>query len=221
MYALEISYPTLREADQPCRYGPIFLGVVINILLYGIMTTQTYLYFATFRNDRLWMKVFVGVLFVADTANTVFDTVFLYERLIANYSTRKLTIPHSWTLIRLRCVPCVAVGGLATAIACGIVTQFQEFHKFQSVVIVWLVGAAVADVAIAIALVSHLRTHRTGFVATDDIITRLTRMTVSTGAITAVCATVDLIAFLASTSGLHLVFNMPLAKLYTNSLLSS
>lgn len=57
--------------------------------------------------------------------------------------------------------------------------------------------------------------------------------------ITALCAIVDLIAFLASVScrlstklechlpiftqpgGIHLVFNLPLAKLYTNSLMSS
>ncbi len=30
-------------------YGPIFVGVVFNILLYGIMITQTYLYFNTYR----------------------------------------------------------------------------------------------------------------------------------------------------------------------------
>ena len=30
-------------------YGPIFIGVVFNIALYGIMITQTYLYFNVYR----------------------------------------------------------------------------------------------------------------------------------------------------------------------------
>ena len=31
------------------RYGPIFVGVVFNILLYGIMITQTFLYFTVYK----------------------------------------------------------------------------------------------------------------------------------------------------------------------------
>ena len=32
-----------------CSYGPIFVGMVFNVLLYGIMITQTYLYFNVYR----------------------------------------------------------------------------------------------------------------------------------------------------------------------------
>ena len=31
------------------RYGPIFVGVIFNVLLYGIMITQTYLYFNVYK----------------------------------------------------------------------------------------------------------------------------------------------------------------------------
>lgn len=31
------------------RYGPIFVGVVFNIVLYGIMITQTFLYFSMYK----------------------------------------------------------------------------------------------------------------------------------------------------------------------------
>ena len=74
---------------------------------------------------------------------------------------------------------------------------------------------------------------------------RFDSVTVQTGLITALCAIIDLVLFLVSVSprvhlppasrvdrplppllspqptGLHLIFNLPLAKLYTNSLLSS
>lgn len=31
------------------RYGPIFVGVMFNIVLYGIMITQTFLYFTMYK----------------------------------------------------------------------------------------------------------------------------------------------------------------------------
>ncbi len=36
-------------SDRMRRYGPIFVGVVFNILLYGIMITQTFLYFTVYK----------------------------------------------------------------------------------------------------------------------------------------------------------------------------
>jgi hypothetical protein len=50
----------------------------------------------------------------------------------------------------------IAVSGIATAVACGIVTQFIEFQKFKVVVILWLGFAALCDVLIAISLVTLL-----------------------------------------------------------------
>lgn len=71
------------------------------------------------------------------------------------------------------------------------------------------------------ALVYTLRKSRTGFAGTDDIVSRLVRSTIQTGMLTSMFAFIDLILFLASTSTLHLVFNLPLAKLYVNTLLST
>ena len=42
-------YRRTRSPAVAPRYGPIFVGVVFNILLYGIMITQTYLYFNTYK----------------------------------------------------------------------------------------------------------------------------------------------------------------------------
>lgn len=49
-----------------------------------------------------------------------------------------------------------SVAGVGTAVACGIVPKFIEFHKFSVVVILWLAFAALADVIIALSLVFHL-----------------------------------------------------------------
>jgi len=57
----------------------------------------------------------------------------------------------------------------------SIVLEFRRFHEFRTVVIVWLVLAPATDMAISGTLVTFLRTSRTGFAATDDILSKLTR----------------------------------------------
>ncbi|KAF8326084.1 uncharacterized protein EI90DRAFT_1995185 [Cantharellus anzutake] len=111
--------------------------------------------------------------------------------------------------------------GLGTSIACGMVKEFVHFQRFQSIVIVWLVLAPVTDFLISGSLFWYLHTHRTGFAYTDDIIDRVSRLTLQTGAITAVWASVDLGIYLGFANNLHLILNIPLGLLYCNCLMSS
>ncbi|KAF8884572.1 hypothetical protein CPB84DRAFT_1659994, partial [Gymnopilus junonius] len=62
---------------------------------------------------------------------------------------------------------------------------------------------------------------RTGFHQTDMLIDRIIRTTAQTGLITAVVATIDLFVYVFDPTGLHLIFNFPLCKLYSNSLMST
>ncbi|KAI0337919.1 hypothetical protein BDW22DRAFT_832759 [Trametopsis cervina] len=66
-------------------YGPIFMGMVFNVLLYGIMITQTYLYFTVYKRDKRWMKIFIGFLFLCDTLNTGFDIALVWNPLVQKY----------------------------------------------------------------------------------------------------------------------------------------
>ncbi|KAI8978769.1 hypothetical protein BD414DRAFT_117621 [Trametes punicea] len=235
-------------------YGPIFIGVVFNILLYGIMITQTYLYFQKYKRDKPWMRLFVFFLFVCDTLNCAFDIAFLYMPLINEFGNvealnvatwvfatdpamtgiiaclvqmffawRVKVLTSNWFAVSLIvfCSFAQFCGGLGTAIAVGMIPQFVHFQKFQVIVIIWLAFSAIADTLITISLVWHLRRHKTGMPVTDDVVNRIIRLTVQTGLITALCAIVDLILFLVTPAGLHLIFNLPLSKLYTNSLMSS
>ncbi|ETW75679.1 hypothetical protein HETIRDRAFT_106358 [Heterobasidion irregulare TC 32-1] len=92
---------------------------------------------------------------------------------------------------------------------------------FRPVVITWLVASAAADTLISGVLVTYLRRHRTGFPDTDDVVNKLIRLTVQTGAITSIWAIADLAVYLGDPTAHHLIFNLALAKLYSNSLLSS
>ncbi|KAJ3788139.1 hypothetical protein GGU10DRAFT_385259 [Lentinula aff. detonsa] len=53
----------------------------------------------------------------------------------------------------------------------------------------------------------------------NNVVTRLIRLTIETGTVTAIAAIVDLVFFLKATNGLHQVSGVILCKLYSNSLL--
>ncbi|VDC07062.1 unnamed protein product [Peniophora sp. CBMAI 1063] len=116
-------------------------------------------------------------------------------------------------------VQCLA--GIGTGIAVIIVPEFLHFQSFTPITCVWLAGSAVCDVSITLMLVFYLRKHKTGYQYTDDIVDRIIRLTVQTGMITSIVAIIDMVLYLTSPKAYHLTFNFMLAKLYTNSLLSS
>ncbi|KAL1708843.1 hypothetical protein EV121DRAFT_287095 [Schizophyllum commune] len=235
-------------------HGPMLIGLVFNVLLYGIMITQLYLYVTTYKRDPLWIKIYVAVLFVADTFNTVCLMVYMYDALIIHFGDTPFLDTANWVFAtdpvmtafigsmvqsffawRIRvlnmswmfwvpaavCAFIGAAGGLSTSIAIHFVSHFSEFQKFEIAVIFWLVAAAVGDVFITVALTKYLREHYTGYRATDDRIDGIIRLTVQTGMITAVWAIIDLGVYLGDPTGTHLIFNLPLSKLYSNTLLSS
>jgi len=223
-------------------------------VLYGVMMTQVYMYFNSYKKDRLWMKCLVFGLFVADTTNSVFDVVYVYNALVVHFGDMTVLNYSNWVfatdpamtgiiaavvqlffawrvkvvtgniwavslIVAMSVTTCL--GGIGTAIATDMIVEFVDFMKFKVIVIIWLVASAVADVAIAVALTFHLQSHKTGFATTDDIVNGIIRLTIQTGAVTAFCAMMDLILFFADDTGIHFIFNVPLSKLYTNSLMSS
>ncbi|KAM5544561.1 hypothetical protein V8D89_001459 [Ganoderma adspersum] len=249
-------------------YGPLFIGVMFNIMLYGVMFTQTYLYFNMYKDDHAWIKVFVFTLFALDAINTAFDITIIYIPLIDRFGDVALQL--SWqvcedvadsmrftesnvppidpvltgviaALVQLffawrvkvltsnRVIVALIVvlaiiqlfGGTGTTVAVSIVPQYTEFRRWKSIAIVWLVSAGLADILITATLVWHLRKNKTGMSITDDLINRIIALTVQTGLITALFAMLDLILYLNMASGWHLMSNVPLAKLYTNSLMST
>ncbi|KIY73427.1 hypothetical protein CYLTODRAFT_485576 [Cylindrobasidium torrendii FP15055 ss-10] len=87
---------------------------------------------------------------------------------------------------------------------------------------IWLVPPTIADALITVTLSLHLRKSRSGIKRTETIINSIIRTTVQNGMLTTVIAVVDLACFLAMpASGIHVGFNFPLGKAYTNSVLSS
>ncbi|KAJ4474822.1 hypothetical protein J3R30DRAFT_614120 [Lentinula aciculospora] len=117
---------------------------------------------------------------------------------------------------------CSLIGGLANTIAVTIINQYANLHQFDGSVITWLASSAVTDILITISLVWSLWKKRTNVRATDDAISRIIRLTVQTGAITAISAILDVILFLAvPDTTVNFVWDFALSKLYTNALMST
>ncbi|KZP33407.1 hypothetical protein FIBSPDRAFT_1035990 [Athelia psychrophila] len=234
--------------------GPMLIGTMLDILLYGITIAQVHTYFTTFPKDRKWFKCFVLFLLVANTLNVLFDVVYIYQSLVVHFGdvsyfhkanwvfatdpamtgiiASSVQLFFSWRIKVISGNTLTAafvglgsfiglLGSIGTSIAVGIVPEFTEFVKFEVIVIIWLVSAVLTDVCIAFTLSYHLQRRKTNFATTDDVVNRIIRLTIQTGAIVAVWATIDLIVYLVDNTGIHFIFNFPLSKLYTITLMSS
>ncbi|KAF8592147.1 hypothetical protein K439DRAFT_1626165 [Ramaria rubella] len=81
-------------------------------------------------------------------------------------------------------------------------------------------GSALVDTVIVISMTYHLQRSKERAVGhLNNVLTRLVRLTVETGTVTAITAILDLVFFLTLDNGLHQVSGVILGKLYTNTLL--
>ncbi|KAF7377596.1 hypothetical protein MSAN_00182400 [Mycena sanguinolenta] len=83
-----------------------------------------------------------------------------------------------------------------------------------------LAGSAAVDTVIAVSMTYFLIRSRTQALNhINTVLTRLIRLTIETGTLTAIAAIVDLVFFLRAHNGLHQVSGVILCKLYSNTLL--
>ncbi|KAL0961330.1 hypothetical protein HGRIS_006287 [Hohenbuehelia grisea] len=245
---------TLMGSPAEIAHGYMLIGLLLNMFLYGILTTQVYLYYINYKSDKLWIKLLVSFLYLLDTLDSFFGCFYLYTALIVHFDDPPFLARATWvfstdpiltgiiaSLVQLffgwrirtltgrnwlfsLVIVCAFVGGvgaIVTTIEVLETPNFVDFRNFKAVVILWLVSECLGDIIITTILVIYLNNHKTGFSASDQLVDRIIRLTVQTGLSTSLCAFFDLLFFLLYPNGLHLLFNFPLSKLYTNSLLST
>ncbi|KAF9451121.1 hypothetical protein P691DRAFT_773400, partial [Macrolepiota fuliginosa MF-IS2] len=234
-------------------HGPALIGDIINVLLFGIMIAQTYIYFTNY-SDRMWMRLMVLVVFIVDIVNTILNLMFIYGVLIQNFGNFEALASTNWTSVGdpattgiiglivqlffawriyaltrnwimvsvVAAFACTgAIGAFIVSHEILIIPEFARFQEFKGYVIMWLACASAADIIITASLVWFLQKHKTGFKSSDIMVDRIIRVTMQTGLLTSTIAIIDLIVFLTDPTGTHLVFNITLCKLYSNSLVSS
>ncbi|KAJ3933844.1 MAG: hypothetical protein NXY57DRAFT_864498, partial [Lentinula lateritia] len=83
-----------------------------------------------------------------------------------------------------------------------------------------LAGSGFVDTVIAVSMTYFLIRSKTQAIGhMNNVVTRLIRLTIETGTVTAIAAIIDLVFFLKEHNGLHQVSGVILCKLYSNTLL--
>ncbi|KAF7315001.1 MFS domain-containing protein [Mycena indigotica] len=243
--------PTLPNVQL--LFGPMLIGVFVNMILYGVLISQVLTYFQVYSKDAIWMKTFVSFLFILETANTAFDMAFMYQPLILEYGQRPIFFPtffvtepllivaistpiqlfFAWrirSLTKSWWIPGVitilaigsCAGGIWTAVGIQTLKTFANKPKLHNSALLWFLGSCVADVLITVSLVFSLSKRKTGFSGTDSVIDKIIRLTIQTGAITAVFSILDVICFMILPhAAVNFVWDLALSKLYTNCLMST
>ncbi|KAF8801661.1 hypothetical protein BYT27DRAFT_7114473, partial [Phlegmacium glaucopus] len=225
-------------------HGKLFIGLILNVLLFGINVTQTYIYYIHSK------KCVVVIVFVLDFIQPLFCSLYLYQTLVVYFGMRyyfsENLIPYTskgitaaivqlffaWRILNLTnnryyvsivIAAALSVGVCAIVIAYegNITPHFSEFRHFKLVPIIAFSSEMLADIMITSIMVWFLHKHKSGFRRSDMMVDRIIRVTMQTGLITLISAGLDLLFYLINPGGTHLLLNLITPKLYTSSLLSS
>jgi len=138
----------------------------------------------------------------------------------------RISVMVKWRFIPILIVLiALAQAGAALSIAISFIPlkSILLLHGMFPRTIVWLGGAALADVIILLSMVYVLyAAKKHAFGRTEKVLNRLIRSTVETGLVTTLCATLELGFFLGyGTTNIHVLFALMLSKLYSNALMTS
>ncbi|KAJ7202580.1 hypothetical protein GGX14DRAFT_653726 [Mycena pura] len=64
-------------------FAPLFFGVILNAMLFGVFVVQVHAYFHMYKTDYPWIRYLIYYLIVLETVNTVCDIGLIYEPLIS------------------------------------------------------------------------------------------------------------------------------------------
>ncbi|KAK6977520.1 hypothetical protein R3P38DRAFT_3123411 [Favolaschia claudopus] len=162
-------------------FGPMLIGVALNLMLYGAVVTQTCAYFQRYPNDLAWIRSLMVYLLIVETVNVVVELGIIYQPLIIQYGTAAaVTIsPRHSVLISIVSAPIqlfaawrinvitkslwlpafialLSLGSFASGITVSVKVAmnaaFRDFDNFSVEVILWLALSAFCDLVIAVSM---------------------------------------------------------------------
>ncbi|THV04414.1 hypothetical protein K435DRAFT_649234, partial [Dendrothele bispora CBS 962.96] len=67
IFLLPSRQPSDLLSFSPYRIGPMFLGMIIGLALWGVSCIQAWYYYGNYKRDTLYMKTLVSLVFISDT----------------------------------------------------------------------------------------------------------------------------------------------------------
>ncbi|KAK7018339.1 hypothetical protein R3P38DRAFT_2982281 [Favolaschia claudopus] len=91
MAATDGSPQGLPGPNFELTFAPLFFGVILNALLFGVFIVQVHSYFRVYKNDHAYIRYLIYYLIVMEIINTICDVATIYEPLIKlhNVNTNK------------------------------------------------------------------------------------------------------------------------------------
>ncbi|KIO31275.1 hypothetical protein M407DRAFT_220375 [Tulasnella calospora MUT 4182] len=216
-YIYYLSFPRDSRLIKSLVYGLFFLDTIQTI-----MTTHNAWHFLSSGWGNVGVLADPGWSWIAVPlfSGLVSSTVQLF------FSWRIWKLSGFWWLAGF--IGCAAlaqgISACVTGIWFAILNDITKIALLDVSAGVWLAGSAITDLFITVSLVYVLRKKTQGDLSsnTEDIISRLIRMTVQTGAVTTFAATAELIMYLKTPeNNLHMIPGLALSKLYTNTLMAT
>ncbi|KAJ7590148.1 hypothetical protein C8J56DRAFT_1048317 [Mycena floridula] len=134
-----------------------------------------------------------------------------------------VTQTRVWTCI-IVVISLVSFGtSISTTVYLELRPAFSQFPSFRASPVTWLVSSAVADVLITGVLVYSLHEKKSGFNTSLDLyVNHIIRLTIQTGALTALFTLSDALVFIAvKDTTIFFAWGLSLSKLYLSTILSS
>ncbi|KAJ7129215.1 hypothetical protein C8R44DRAFT_776173 [Mycena epipterygia] len=70
-------------------FGPMLIGVLLNVALYGVMATQMLTYYQRYANDFVWIRYFMLYLFIVESTVVIVQVGIIFQPLIIDYGALK------------------------------------------------------------------------------------------------------------------------------------
>ncbi|KAG1750974.1 hypothetical protein EDD22DRAFT_252235 [Suillus occidentalis] len=223
--------------DIGCTYGALFIGCILAALLFGLTSIQAYVYFRTHTGG--WTKFYrliVLLLWTLDAAHLALVVHCVYYYLVINFANVDALVEIVWSFKLQIVVNILTVHVIHQLYSHRIWIVGRDrskvFRIIPGIVVVLSLGmflarwpslmamsaATVLDIVITSSIWYLLANSRTGFSATDCLITRLMCYTINSGCLTSICALTSIImCTVMPHSFIFLSIQFIMAKLYVNS----
>ncbi|KAM5539595.1 hypothetical protein V8D89_006704 [Ganoderma adspersum] len=222
-------------------YGIVFLHYVQYMLGYNrdswgmrAMVNWCFLVDSAHSIAALWLLWDISVRHFADTTFVSLTTwpiasIPLFVAMTAApiqqlFAWRIKQFTHGWPLFIVLSVLSIASASFGVTTA---VKGLKREHGLSTDSLIpttdaWLALSMTCDVILAVLLYMHLMKSKTGFQNTDTVIGRLMRSSVETTALSALfCVLYLLNISIVPDTNFHIVFSLPLGRIYTGTLLST
>ncbi|KAJ7691438.1 hypothetical protein B0H17DRAFT_1201082 [Mycena rosella] len=73
-------------------FGPLLIGVLLNMTLYGVMATQMLTYYQRYANDFAWIRYFMLYLFIVESTVVIVQVGIIFQPLIIDYGALKALV---------------------------------------------------------------------------------------------------------------------------------